>query len=116
MASAPRPARLEDATALEAFLETHDVALVEFYTNGCPKCRAMEPVLGNVARATDVPVGMINPRDDAGLVERFEIKSVPTLVCFVDGEEVARRAEGFVGADEVVAFLEHHAPNAVEDD
>ncbi|UHQ95420.1 thioredoxin family protein [Haloterrigena alkaliphila] len=111
-----RPTQLADGRALDDFLERHDVALVEFYTAGCSMCQAMEPVLGNVARATGVPVGTINPGDDIGLVERFDISSVPTLIVFEDGEEIARRAEGFVGADEVVDFLENHVPGAVDAD
>lgn len=109
-----RPTRLADGDDLDAFLEDHAVALVECYTSGCSKCQAMEPVLGNVARATGVPVGLVNPGDDLTLVERFAIDSVPTLLCFENGTEVGRLAEGFVGADDVVAFLEANVPHAVD--
>ena len=105
-----RPSHLADADALDAFVADHDVALVEFYTEGCSKCAAMEPVLGNVARATDVAVGLVNPRDDPVLVERFEVASVPLLVVFVDGDPVARRAEGFQGTDAVVSFVDANRP------
>lgn len=107
-----RPTRLEDGAALDAFVAEHDPALVEFYTKGCSLCQAMEPVLGNVARATDVAVGLVNPGDDVPLVERFDVRSVPTLVLFRDGEEVARKAEGFQGAEAVVDFLEEHVSEA----
>lgn len=116
MDGTPKPTRLEDGPDLDAFLERHDVALVEFYTKGCAKCQAMEPVLGNVARATEIPVGLLNPGNDIGLVDQFDIDSVPTLILFRDGTELARRAEGFVGADDVVAFLETHVSNAVSVD
>lgn len=114
MEDTAKPTRLADSDELETFLERHEVALVEFYTNGCSKCQAMEPVLGNVARATDVPVGLLNPGDDIGLVERFDISSVPTLLLFADGEVIDRRAEGFVSADDVTEMLETHVPNAVD--
>ena len=113
MDDVPRPTRLADGDDLDAFLAEEDVALVEFYTNGCAKCQAMEPVLGNVARATEVSIGMVNPGDDLSLLDRFAIQSVPTLVLFIDGEEAARLAEGFQGGDDVVSFLEAHAPEAV---
>lgn len=103
-----RPVRLSDGGELDEFLDANDAALVEFYTKGCTMCQAMEPVLGNVARATDVAVGMVNPGNDIGLVERFDVRSVPTLVLFRDGEEIDRTAEGFQGASDVVAFLEEH--------
>jgi thiol-disulfide isomerase/thioredoxin len=100
-----RPEQLADETELDAFREAADVALVEFYTDGCGICQSMEPVLGNVARALDISVGLVNPRDDPPLVERFDVQSVPLLVLFVDGEPVARRADGFVAGDELTAWI-----------
>ena len=108
-----RPTDLTDGAALEAFVDEHEVALVMFYTAGCSKCAAMEPVLGNVARATGVPTGLVNPGDDLDLVERFTIRSVPTLVVFDDGEPVGTRADGFLGAEAVIAFLDEHVPEYV---
>jgi thioredoxin 1 len=101
-----RPVDLDDAAALDAFVADTDLALVEFYTDGCTICESMEPVLGNVARATDAAVALVNPRDDPPLVERFDVRSVPLLVLFVDGEPVARRAEGFVGTGELVDWID----------
>lgn len=116
MEGTAKPTHLEDGADLDAFLERHDVALVEYYTSGCSMCQAMEPVLGNVARATEIAVGLVNPGNDITLVERFDIDSVPTLILFVGGDEIARRADGFTGADDVVAFLEANAPDAVDID
>jgi thioredoxin-like negative regulator of GroEL len=105
-----RPTDLVDSAALDAFVTDHEVALVEFYTDGCGICASMEPVLSNVARGTDAAVGLVNPRDDPPLVERFDVRSVPLLVLFVDGEPVARRAEGFVGAGELVEWVDAETP------
>ena len=104
-----RPVDLADAADLDAFVAEHHLALVEFYTDGCGICASMEPVLGTVAQASDAAVGLVNPRNDPPLVERFDVRSVPLLVLFVDGEPVARRAEGFVGADELVDWIEDYA-------
>lgn len=101
-----RPVQLADAAELDAFVADHDRVLVEFYTDGCTRCQSMEPVLGNVARATGVPVGLVNPRDDPPLVERFDVRSVPLFVLFVDGEPVARRAEGFIAGDDLTAWVD----------
>jgi thioredoxin 1 len=100
-----RPIQLPDETELDAFRTAADVALVEFYTDGCGICQSMEPVLGNVARELDLAVGLINPRDDPPLVERFDVQGVPLLVLFVDGEPVARKQDGFVSGDELTAWI-----------
>ena len=108
-ASRNRLEQLVDEAALDAFCAGTDVVLVEFYTNGCGICQSMEPVLGNVARALDIRVGLINPRDDPGLIERFAVRSVPLLVLFVKGEPVARLEQGFVSGDELEAWIAEHA-------
>ncbi|WP_435334927.1 thioredoxin family protein [Haloarchaeobius sp. TZWWS8] len=104
-----RPTRLDDGDELDAFLADHSLVLLELYTKGCGKCQSMEPILGNVARVTDAAVAMLNPGDDLSLVERFEVQSVPTLVLFRDGEQVATLADGFVPTEEVVEFVESNS-------
>ncbi|ELZ46412.1 thioredoxin [Halorubrum californiense DSM 19288] len=108
---ADRPVSLADADALDAFVADADAALVEFYTDGCGICASMEPMIGNVARGTeaDLAVGLVNPRDDPPLVERFDVRSVPLFVLFVDGEPTARRAEGFIPGDDLTAWVDEHA-------
>lgn len=106
--SVGRPTTLEDEDGLDAFVAGSDAALVEFYTNGCGICASMEPVLGNVARELDVEVALINPRSDPPLVDRFDVRSVPLFVLFVDGEPVARRAEGFIPGDELTSWVTEH--------
>ena len=83
--------------------------LLEAYTDGCGICASMEPVLGNVARATDVAVALVNPRDDPPLVERLNVTSVPLLVYYEDGEPVRRVADGFQSAEDVLAFVDEPA-------
>jgi len=101
-----RPTHLADEPALDGFVSDNETALVEFYTEGCGICQSMEPILGNVARQLDVAVGLVNPRDDPPLVDRFEVRSVPLFVLFADGDPVDRRAEGFIAGDELTAWVE----------
>lgn len=100
-----RPTNLADEPALDDFISDHEVAVVEFYTEGCGICASMEPILGNVAYDLDVGVGLINPRDDPPLVDRFEVRSVPLFVLFVDGEPIDRLAEGFVAGDDLTEWI-----------
>ncbi|MFC7136655.1 thioredoxin family protein [Halobaculum litoreum] len=113
-AATPKP-RDVDARAfreeLRAAVADHDLVLVDFYTTGCTLCQSIEPVLGSVARAAGVPILLVNPRTDPSLVSEHAIRSVPTLALFEAGAngdpvEVDRIADGFVGAERIVAFVE----------
>ena len=101
-----KPLRVEDADELDRTIADHDLVLVDCYTDGCALCQAIEPVVGNVARVTDATVVMVNPGDDLSLVERYDIRSVPTLLLFENGELVGRMADGFQGTEAVVDFVE----------
>lgn len=103
--STPKPRRI-DAREFPDALAEHDFVLVDFFTKGCTLCQSVEPVLGNVARATGVPVLLVNPKDDPSLVAEHDVRSVPTLALFRDGEEIGRVADGFVGAERLVEFVE----------
>jgi len=101
-----KPVHLADADELDAFVADNDLALVDFYTQGCSLCQSIEPVIGNVARVTDAAVALCNPRDDPQLIDRFDVRSVPTLLLFEEGDLVGRMAEGFQGTEAVVEFVE----------
>ena len=100
------PKRVANEAVLDALLAEHDVALVMLYTEGCAICASMEPVVSNVARETGVAVAQVNPRDDPPLIERFDVRSVPTFVLFVEQEPAGRLAEGFVSGDTLTAWIE----------
>lgn len=105
MQTPERPVPVETSAELDVLTAEHSLVLVEFYTEGCTLCQSIEPVLGNVARASDVVVATCNPRTDLSLVERFAVRSVPTLVLLEDGEEVGRLAEGFQGTEAILDFV-----------
>ncbi len=70
--------------------------LVEFYSDGCPACRAMRPAVERIAEDCDggsVEVLMINlsdPRNEH-LAARYALVGVPTVSMLgTDGEEVGR--------------------------
>jgi thioredoxin 1 len=107
-AESDRPVQLADAADLDALCAGADRALVEFYTDGCGICDSMEPVLGNLARGLDIPVGQVNPRDDPALVDRFDVRSVPLFVLFVEGTPVARLADGFVPGERLESWVREH--------
>jgi thiol-disulfide isomerase/thioredoxin len=101
----PRPIALDSRETLDALVADGGRALVEFYTNGCRKCAAMEPVLGIVARRTDATVATINARETLDLVEELGFQGVPTFVVYRDGE-VTDQLFGTFDADELVAAVE----------
>ncbi len=65
---------------------------VEFMSYGCSHCRALEPVLQEVANAVKDTehVYRVNVALDESLADRYGINGTPTLIMFENALEVGR--------------------------
>ena len=66
--------------------------VVEFMSYGCVHCRAIEPVLQDVAKklASKEQLFRVNIAVERELADRYDIEATPTLVMFSGGREVGR--------------------------
>jgi thioredoxin 1 len=62
--------------------------LLDFHAVWCGPCKAMEPLLNDVAREYegDAKIVKIDVDAESALAEKFGIKSVPTLILMYKGE------------------------------
>ena len=88
-------------------LRTHGVALVDFWAEWCPPCRVLGPAVEKAAASLEgrALVGKINVDENRELAQSYSISSIPTLVLFKDGVEVARRS-GILNEREIVRLVE----------
>jgi len=73
----------------EAVLHSSGIALVDFWAPWCAPCRMMGPILDEIAieqAERGVTVVKVNSDEAPQTSERFEIRSIPTLIFFKDGE------------------------------
>lgn len=86
-------------------LKSDKPVLADFNAGWCGPCKAMKPVLEELAAATPgVKFVSIDIDDQDELSDDYDVASIPCLVLFKGGEEVKRHV-GLVSRDDIVALI-----------
>ncbi|MDW8360727.1 MAG: thioredoxin, partial [Candidatus Caldarchaeum sp.] len=83
------PVELSDLD-FNQFVSTHDFVVVDFWAEWCAPCRAIAPVVKELAKqyAGRVVFGKLNVDENPKTAAEYGIMSIPTLIFFKKGKPV----------------------------
>ncbi len=100
---------VSDANFEEAVLKSSAPVLVDFWAEWCMPCRAIAPIVENIAQqfGEKLKVAKMNVDENMKTPAKYGIRGIPTLLLFKDGELV----ESIVGVqprEKIVELVTKH--------
>ena len=90
-------------------LEADAPVLVDFWAEWCVPCHMVSPVVEEIGveKAEALAIAKLNIDDNPEVTRKYGVMSIPSLILFVGGEEVAR-VVGARGKDALLKELDPH--------
>lgn len=88
-------------------IQSSTPVLVDFYADWCGPCKAMNPVIQEVARTTKgkARVIKVNIDQSQAAAMKYNVSAVPTLILFKNGQAIWRHS-GMIDKNSLVNVIE----------
>lgn len=100
---------VSDDTFDKEVLQSPQPVLVDFYADWCGPCRALAPIVEEIARELNnkLKVAKLDVDQNQETALEYGVQSIPTLILFKGGVEVERLI-GYMSKSKLLSKIEPH--------
>ena len=69
-------------------INSNPLVLIDFWAEWCGPCKKMAPILDEIEKEENLPVGKLNVDENTEKSQEYSVSSIPTMVLFKDGNPV----------------------------
>ncbi|AAY79471.1 thioredoxin [Sulfolobus acidocaldarius] len=78
-----------NSSNFNSFVESHKIAVVDFWAEWCAPCFVLSPIIEELASEyTQIGFGKVNADENSDIANQFGIMSLPTVLIFKNGKVV----------------------------
>ena len=101
--------QITDSSFEEDVINSGLPVLVDFWAEWCGPCKMISPVLDEVAReqGENIKFVKVNVDECPDTPAKYNVRGIPSLLIFKDGEVVATRV-GAISKSQLVEFIEEN--------
>lgn len=90
MTTETKPIEVTDETFADEIEGAEGLAMVDFWAEWCGPCRMVSPIVEELAGeySEQVKVGKVDVDENQKIAQKFNIRSIPSILFFKDGDHV----------------------------
>ena len=74
--------------SFNTLVTTNDLILVDFWAEWCGPCKKISPILDEISKENNLPVGKLNVDENPIKTTEYSVTSIPYMVLFKSGQPV----------------------------